>query len=256
MSRIPKDPGHGYLLDLTGMGEALPDHFGDDLAHYAKITQERGSLLVVLGDEGVGRRLPRPGERPGVTVWEHRRPDALAVARRWIEATDLHERVAWLDVENGGFHGLVSSDASPARGVELAEAVLKAKHERDTDVLKGFADWQNQIRDWFEADVRGKDAKGAEKRALRIAAAFLDGSPAPAVLNAADELLPQVVRDRFEEWGGALAAPDDRVRCSDAGVSFKDGRICATDSGEGLDLAVIRYLWDRRALPLTDSLPG
>lgn len=246
MGRVPNDPRHGYLLDLTGMGEALPDDFGEDLARYARNAREHGSLLVILGDEAVGDRLPSADEGSGIVVREHQRPDALVVARRRIHETALRERTAWLDIEGGTFHGLVSSDAPPSRGVDLAQAVLEAKNENDDTVLGAFANWQKQIQDWFATDVRREDATGAEQRALRIAAAFLDGSPAPAVLNAADELLSKPVRDRFELWGGALAAPDDQVRCRTAGVDFRDGRVSITDNRPGLDSAVIRYLWDRR----------
>lgn len=246
MDRIPNDPDHGYLLDLTGMGEALPDHFAEDLASHAKKAWDNRTLLVILGDEGVKYRLSPSDGEAGLVVREHQRPDALVVARKRIRATGHHEREAWLDAEGGPFHGLVAPDAPPSRGVELAEAVLKAEHQQDEVVLDEFTGWQKQIQEWFAADVRREDATGAEQRALRIASAFLDGSPAPAVLNAADALLPQAVRDRFEVWGGALAAPDDETRCSDAGVGYQGGRISITDSREGLDKAVIRYLWNRR----------
>lgn len=246
MTRIPNERGHAYLLDLTGMGEALSDDFAVDLVRYAEQAKGRGTLLVIVGDEGVGRRLALLNQHAGVVVREHRRPDALRIARSRIRASSHPERETWLDDEGSVFHGRLMADAPPGRGVALANAVLEAENQHDEDALGPFTDWQGQIQDWFAADVRGEGAKGAEKRTLRIAAAFLDGSPAPAVLNAADELLPKVVRDRFEEWGGALAAPDDRVRCREAEVSFKDGRIHVTESGEGLDLAVIRYLWDRR----------
>ncbi|MFL1379526.1 hypothetical protein [Nocardiopsis protaetiae] len=252
MDRVPADPRYGYLLDLTGTGEALTERFADDLARYAKeaAAQEHGPLLFILGDDEVGRRLSRIGGRDGVVIREHRRPDAVDVAKRRIRTSDRPdrwEREKWVDDQEGIFHGLVAPDALPSRGVDLAEAVLNAVNKNDTNVLGPFSDWQKQIQDWFSDDVRAANPKGAEVRSLRIAAAFLDGEPATAVLNAADALLPQKVRDLFEAWGGDLAAPDDRARCVGAGLALRDGRVHITDDGrEGIDFALIRYLWDRR----------
>lgn len=258
MERIPSDPHHAYLLDLTGTGEALTEQFAEDLARYAEraVNEEHGPLLVVLGDEEVGRKLARVGDREGVVVQEHHRPDALDIARRRIRASrsaDAEERQKWLDDRDGAFYGLVSPDAPPSRGVRLAEVVLSAADKNDRSVLGPFLNWQEQIQDWFSSDVREENAKGAETRSLRVAAAFLNGQPAPAVLNAADELLPAKVRERFELWGGALAAPDDHVRCREADLAFRDGRIYITDGREGIDFALIRYLWDRRG-SVADSI--
>ncbi|MFD6095544.1 hypothetical protein ACFVWN_00365 [Nocardiopsis flavescens] len=261
MDRIPADPRYGYLLDLTGTGEALTEQFADDLARYAKeaVAQEHGPLLFILGDEEVGRKLSRIGGRDGVVIREHRRPDAVDVAKRRIRTSDRPdrwEREKWVDGPEGVFHGLVAPDALPSRGCALAEAVLNAADKNDTNALGPLSDWQEQIQDWFSTDVRAANPKGAETRSLRIAAAFLDGQPATAVLNAADALLPQKVRDLFELWGGDLAAPDDRARCSEAGLAWRDGRIYITEDGrKGIDFALIRYLWDRRG-SVADRLAG
>ncbi|MDE3723310.1 hypothetical protein PWG71_18105 [Nocardiopsis sp. N85] len=54
----------------------------------------------------------------------------------------------------------------------------------------------------------------------------------------------------------SLAAPDDRARGLAADPTLRDGRVYITDDGrKGVDLALIRYLWDRRR-SVADRLAG
>jgi hypothetical protein len=246
VDRIPLQPRTGYLLDLTGTMETVSEELRGDLADYAARAEQHGSLLVILGDEQAWGTRKVPWAHHRIAARDHRRPDAVEVARLRLQNSQHPERADWIDSEDSSFHGLLVPDAPPARGVELADIVLDADGPRDETAKDRFLGWRNHIRQWFAGDVRQVDGKEAEKRTLRIAAAFLDGSPAEAVLNSAELLVPEATRERFEEWGGALAGPDDETRCLDAGVGLREGRVYVTDNRPGLDTALIHYLWANR----------
>ncbi|WP_304455449.1 hypothetical protein [Nocardiopsis sp. YSL2] len=257
VERIPLEPRTGYLLDLTGTLETVPEQLRGDLAGYATRAREDGSLLVILGDEHAWGTRKVPWGHHRIAARDHRRPDAVEVARLRLQHSQHPDRAAWIDQEDSSFHDLLVPDAPPERGVDLARIVLDAEGAWDETAKDRFLGWRTQIREWFAGDVRQENGKAVEKRTLRIAAAFLDGAPAQVVLNSADLLVPQQTRERFEELGGALAGPDDQTRCDDAGVTLRDGRVYVTDSRKGLDLALIHYLWAKRgslATKLTDWL--
>lgn len=240
--RIPREKNSGYLLNLTGVHEVLDEEFRQRLVTYASKAQEHGTQLVIIANERVWPIRDTVFWQSQIDVRSHARPNPFDIARRWIKSKD-ETRADWLSEGKSDFADLLTSDASPTRAVEFSEIVLKANSPSDPDARDRLSGWKRQIDDWFVNEAAKKEV---DSRALQISASFLDGSPAGTVLAAADELLNDSRLNWPELEGGALAAPDDKQRCDLAKLDFSDGNVSITASRPGIDLALIRYIWEDR----------
>ncbi|MFD0032110.1 hypothetical protein ACFVJK_28295 [Streptomyces sp. NPDC127172] len=244
VARIPCEPNTGYVLNLAGIQEQLGDTFQEQLHSYAQRAALRGTRLIIIGDDLVWHRTHDGRSDAPVAVLTIKRPDARKIAQRRISADPLRTaRVAWLHDSQGVFAGLLKGNEPPGDGVRLAEIVLQADSSRAPEARDRFLDWPEQLKSWFA----GSDEGVAERRALQIAAAFLDGSPAVVVLGAADELLADSEVNWPARVGGPLSGGDDTQRCAGADVEFEDdGTVSITRPRPGIDRALLRRVWRYR----------
>lgn len=244
VARIPCEPHTGYLLNLTGIQEPLGEEFQEQLNSYAQTAASRGTRLVIIGNDHVWQDTPSGHPNAPVTVLKTDRPDSRQVAQQRISADPRHAgRVAWLHDSQGVFAGLVKGNEPPRDGVRLAEIILQAGSSQDSEARDRFLDWPEQLKSWFG----GSDEGVAERRALQISAAFLDGSPAGVVLGAADGLLADTQVNWPPRVGGPLSGGDDTQRCAGADVEFAaDGTVSLARPRPGIDQALLRHVWRNR----------
>ncbi|WP_262698685.1 MULTISPECIES: hypothetical protein [Streptomyces] len=242
--RIPCESNTGYLLNLAGVKEPLDKEFHDRLAEYAMRAESKDTLLIVIATPRVWNSTAMNSRTSPVRVMEVDRPSALEVARRRVEADGEHAgRAAWLTDDSSVFAGLLHGDEPPAEAVRLAHVVLRAEGPGDTDALDGFMGWKHKLTDWF-----GSTAQDApERRALQIAAAFLDGARARTVLDAADTLLADPEIHWPMRQGGPLGGAGGSQRCSDAELDYSsDGTVSITKQHPGIDRALLGHVWRER----------
>jgi hypothetical protein len=244
VARLPSEPETGYLLNLSGVQEPLGERFHEQLDEYARRVAAQDTKLVVVVGEHVWNKGEDSGRTGPVTVLRVGRPDVRKVALRRI-GDDAHQagRMAWLQDTSGVFAGLLSGDEPPVEGVRLAEIILQATSVHDAQARDRFLGWEERLAAWFGSS----DGKAPEHRALQIAAAFLDGSPARSVLDAADALLADSGINWPARQGGPLAGADDTQRCAVADVDFAvDGTVSISKPRPGIDRALLRHVWRKR----------
>ncbi|WAP55061.1 hypothetical protein [Streptomyces sp. S465] len=244
VDRIPCDSHTGYLLNLAGVKEPLDKEFHDRLAEYAMRAHSTDTLLVVVATPRVWNSTAVNSRTSPVRIMELGRPSALEVARRRIEADDERAgRASWLTDDSSVFAGLLHGDEPPAQAVHLAHVVLRAEGPGDTDALDGFMGWKHKLTDWFGST----DQEAPERRALQIAAAFLDGARARTVLDAADALLADPEIHWPVRHGGPLGGAGGSQRCSDAELDYSsDGTVSITKHHPGIDRALLGHVWRER----------
>lgn len=244
VARIPCEPHTGYLLNLTDVAEPLGSTFHEQLADYAMRAYDSKTRLVIIASEHVWGTAPEAGPGAPVMMWPITRPPALEITRKLILAQpEERHRAAWLQVGTGVFADLLCGDEPPADAVRLAHIILQAAGPDDLAGRDGFLGWQGQLQQWFGST----DPKAPEKRALQIAAAFLDGCRARTVLDAADALLAMNELNWPVRVGGPLAGADDTQRCAAADVAFTDdGMASISKARPGIDLALLRHVWNKR----------
>ncbi|MFC9937781.1 hypothetical protein [Nocardiopsis alba] len=240
--RIPCEKNSGYLLNLTGVHEVLSETFRQQLSIYASRAKENGTQLVIIANERTWPTRDNEIRNSQIDVRPHIKPSPFDIARRRIKEKD-ETRADWLEKGKSNFADLLKPNTSPTRAVELASIVLQANGPSDSDAQDRFSGWNIQLEEWFASEAEKKEV---DSRALQISASFLDGSPAGTVLAAADEFLKDPRLNWPELEGGALAAPDDKKRCDIANINFSNGTISITASRPGIDLALIRYIWEGR----------
>ncbi|MGO4419360.1 hypothetical protein AB4Z54_11585, partial [Streptomyces sp. MCAF7] len=234
----------GYLLNLAGLKEPLDKDFHDRLAEYAMRARETRTLLIVVATPHVWNSAVIDSRTSPVRIVEIGRPSSLKVARRRIEAdSELADRAAWLMAESSVFAGQLLGDEPPAEGVRLADVVLGAEGPQDKEALDGFLGWKHKLTDWFGST----DPEAPERRALQIAAAFLDGARVRTVLDAADSLLADPEIHWPVRQGGPLAGAGGSQRCVDAELDYSpDGVVSITKHHPGIDRALLGHVWRER----------
>ncbi|MBB1257430.1 hypothetical protein [Streptomyces alkaliterrae] len=239
---LPEERGAGYLLNLRGVTQPLPEAFFSGLATYASTLRKAGSCMVIIATNVSWSRARASGPRPEILVVELERPGPTAVVKKYLESGQgTQDRSGWIDDEESVFHGLLPHDCAPGEAVRLASIIESAKSSTDEEALEEYRGWETHLsEEWF---VGG--SAGVETRAVRIAGAFLNTAPAEVVLNSADLLLaaPKISFPRRE--GGLLAMPDAPKRLKPAGMSFDADTGAASLVHESQGPAILRYLWTK-----------
>ncbi|MFF3491275.1 hypothetical protein ACFYWS_07985 [Streptomyces sp. NPDC002795] len=239
---LPVERGAGYLLNLRGVTQSLPDAFYSDLATYASTLRNAGSYMVITATRAVWSQARAGALHPEIFVVEIDRPKPGDVVKKYLESKEqTRDRSGWIDNEEGVFYGLLPKGCAPGEAVRLASIIARAKHVTDKEALDEYKGWENHLRDWFSAGGR----EGVETRAVRIAGAFLDKAPAAVVLNSADLLLEARKVNLPMPEGGLLAMPDAPTRLEPADMSFNEATGVASLDHESQGPAILRYLWTR-----------
>ncbi|MFH9405155.1 hypothetical protein ACH4JS_36145 [Streptomyces sp. NPDC017638] len=237
---LPEEHGAGYLLNLRGVNQPLPDAFYSDLVAYAVRLRRADSFLVVTASKNVWSQAQAGGLSSEILAVEIERPTPDDIVRRYLGSSEhTRDRTDWIDNKEGVFCGLLPADCAPGEAVRLAMIIEKAKDIEDTDALDEYRGWESHLRMWFG----NGGSEGVETRAVRIAGAFLGKAPAAVVLNSADALLAAPkIRYPMPE-GGLLARPDAPTRLKPAGMSFDPATGEARLVHESQGPAILQYLW-------------
>ncbi|MEV6038449.1 hypothetical protein AB0L65_45385 [Nonomuraea sp. NPDC052116] len=170
------------------------------------------------------------------------RPRAKDIVKEYLKhEAGFGERAAWLDDPESVFYNLLPKDSAPSEAIRLATLMMKAENADDKEILDEYHGWKSHLDDWF---AKGGDQK-VEERAIRIAAAFLDKTPASVVLDSADRLLAYDAINWPVPQGGPLALPDAEERLQSVGMSFDEPTGIATFVHESQGPAILRRIWTR-----------
>lgn len=236
---LPEERGAGYLLNLRGVTQPLPDAFYTDLVTYASRLRKAGSYMVITATKTVWSQARAGGSHPEILVVEIERPKPDDIVKRYLESDEkTQDRSDWIDKKEGVFFGLLPEDCAPDEAARLASIIAKAKDIEDKDALDEFKGWEAHLSDWFSGGE-----EGVRTRAVRIAGAYLDKAPAAVVLSSADLLLAAPKINLPMPEGGLLAMPDAPSRLEPAGISFDGATGIASLVHESQGPAIRRYLW-------------
>ncbi|PJN28706.1 hypothetical protein CG717_21755 [Streptomyces sp. CB02613] len=219
---LDASPDDRYLLDLSSVGDGDYPAAQRTLMSYRALVEESGARLVAVTPPGLEWMLD--AELAPLAVYLER-PSGRAVFSRHLRVWGVRFEHEQLD--HGDLPHLF--ETAPVRELDrLAGLVVQARgragpgtnfeHWRD-EAVAAATNWSQQVA----GDLR--QHRGAEERALLLAASMTSGGPADSVLSAAHSLLdvlghpqdetPRLARaglgEQFEEL--ALAREDDgRVR--------------------------------------------
>ncbi|MFZ4302276.1 hypothetical protein ACOZE3_30755 [Streptomyces cinereoruber] len=232
--QIPHTAGYGFVLDLRGYRE-LGDDFYTGLGDYQKAAQADGAYLIILADEGSWN----PRMLTAVPAAHLVRPPAQQIAVTHL-GHRAGNRVDWLT--SPPLDTLLTEASQPSDAARLVDLIARAKKNDKEAVKQQFTNWRKHLEDWFmshssEADLR--------ERALLIATALLENTPADTVLEAADKLFTEV--GGVLPPGGALAGRDLQARLR-AIYASTVGEECISldEERQGLAEAVLRHVWQQR----------
>lgn len=239
---LPKERRAGYLLNLRGATQPLPQIFIDELIAYATELRAAESCLVITANEIVWSPRRVTGQLPGVAVVEIGRPQTTEIVKKYLQnEAGFGDRITWLDNADSVFRGLLPQDAAPDDAVRLASLITKAENAQDKDILDEYHGWETHLNEWFSEGGEDK----VEERAKRISGAFLNGTPASVVLDSADLLLAA----REINWpipkGGPLAIADAERRLQSAGMAFDGITGIASLRHESQGPAILRRIWTK-----------
>ncbi|MBJ6644589.1 hypothetical protein [Streptomyces sp. BSE7-9] len=236
---LPEERGAGYLLNLRGVTQPLPDAFYSDLLTYASGLRNAGSYMVITATKTIWSQARAGGPHPEILVVEIERPKPDDVVKKYLESDEeTQDRSGWIDNKEGVFFDLLPEDCAPGEAARLASIIAKAKSIEDKDALDEYKGWETHLSDWFRGG-----SEGVETRAVRIAGAYLNKAPGVVILNSADLLLAAPKINLPTPEGGLLARPDVPSRLKPAGMSFDVDTGVASLVHESQGPAILRYLW-------------
>ncbi|SDY04083.1 hypothetical protein SAMN05444365_101465 [Micromonospora pattaloongensis] len=236
---LPQESNSGYLLNLRGVSQPLPNQFYEDLIGYARKLQARGSYLVVTATSSVWTRAWVDGVRHGILVQDIGCPNSVDVVKKYLRARPaVAERASWVDDPSSVFYGVLPENSSPSESVRLAHIIAVADNSKDEEKLDEYRGWRDKLSQWFSGGT-----EEVEVRAIRITGSLLNGAPAAVLLDCADQLLLAPEINLPPREGGLLARPDARSRLKPAGISFdaKTGAASLIHDSQGP--AILEYVW-------------
>ncbi|MCP9956071.1 MULTISPECIES: hypothetical protein [Streptomyces] len=232
--QIPHTAGHGFILDLTGYS-GLDDDFYTGLGDYQKAAQADEAFLVILTDEGSWN----PRTLANVPTTHLVRPPAQQVALAHLRHR-AGDRVDWLT--SPSLDTLLTEASQVSDAARLAGLIAEASEDDRDSIKQQFTDWRKHLEDWFTSHSSEDDLR---ERALLMAAALLENTPADIVLEAADKLFEEV--GGVLPPGGALAGRDLRARLHAIHASVVGEECISLDEERhGLAEAVLKYVWQQR----------
>ncbi|MBB5081889.1 hypothetical protein [Nonomuraea endophytica] len=233
----------GELLGPPDMGYIV---YADDLANKPKplrdcisSARKRGLLVFIRVTPDVWRRIAVDGvQEISVTP-----APALRIFDRHLACTfgDAKAR-DWSD--SPGIVDCLRS-AGPRDAVRLAglaeEAMAKAHGLQELpvhEVLQAYKNWEEELEHIFSAQSDDEHREG-RNRALRLAAAILEGSSPASVFVAAREL--SSLLDLDAEAGHGLVGPSTRKRLEDISARCDDGPVVF--SRTAFASATLDFVW-------------
>ena len=246
---IPTASNAGYLLNLEGLIEPLPESFYSNLAVYARAAIRENRRLIITASDRIWSAPANISAISGVHTVTLIAPPALDVIHKILDKHAMEDRKQWLKSPESELGKLVPVDAKPAEAARYARILATAAGPNDKNAIDEYLGWQKKVREWFSHD----EDDAPPKRARRISALFLDGSPASVVLDCADHLLAAKTVKWTMPDGGVLAGPDAEGSLTDAGIHFNPGSskfmeltIDVNGKYPGITKAAISYLWKYR----------
>ncbi|MFJ2023767.1 hypothetical protein ACIODW_08135 [Streptomyces sp. NPDC087897] len=235
---LAPSPDDRYLLDLSSIGASDYPAAQRTLMLYRALVEEGGARLVVVTPSGLEWMLDAELVPSTVNL---ERPSGRAVFSRHLRVRGV--RFAYEHLDHGDLPHLF--ETAPMRELDrLAGLVVQARdragrgtnfeHWRD-EAVAAATNWSQQVA----ADLR--QHRGAEARALLLAASMTSGGPADTVLSAAHSLL------------GVLGHPQDetpRLARAGLGEQFEELSLAREDDGRvrfarlAYDDAVRRHFWE------------
>lgn len=231
-------PDDRYLLDLSSIGDSDYPAAQRTLMSYRALVEESGARLVAVTPSGLEWMLDAELAPLAVHL---ERPGGRAVFSRHLRVRGV--RFAYEQLDHGDLPHLF--ETAPLRELDrLAGLVVQARdragrgtnfeHWRD-EAVAAATNWSQQVA----GDLR--QHRGAEERALLLAASMTSGGPADTVLSAAHSLL------------GVLGHPQDetpRLARAGLGERFEELSLAREDDGRvrflrlAYDDAVRRHFWE------------
>ncbi|MER7694220.1 hypothetical protein [Streptomyces sp. NPDC097610] len=240
---LPREPGCGYILDLSGERWSDPPAAARQLLAHTDALQRAGSCLIVITSEDgwPGGHDPQMG-RIAVPA---EAPRGDLVLERHLQV--LHpdpDKSDWLTSPQR-LADLLRPDMPPAEAAGLAIALSRIDATRPDALDKAreaMTGWQHLVAATFAA-TEGN----ADDRALLLAAVMLDGHSQTDVLKAARALLQQTESRSITD---VLTAPALAVRLEKVQAKVESQQV-SFDHLPGYPDAVLRYVWRQ----LSDAQP-
>jgi hypothetical protein len=238
--RLSAEPGQGYVLDAGDLGGQDARGAGTAVLRALDAARAARCYVIIRATPAVWRDLRLAGRVPAV---ELRPAGGIAVfrrhlaqrageddVRRWSECAEIVTRI---------------QDAAPAEAVRMAATVAavisrgpRAAAGQLDDIAAAYDHWAGHLEEWFRKEHLRPDAAG-RRRALLVASAVLETSPAALVLTAADQLAR--VLDLPPEPGHGLASGGLTERLAAVGAELAGGR--AGFDRPGYADAVLDCVW-------------
>lgn len=235
---LDPSPDDRYLLDLSSIGDSDYPAAQRTLTSYRALVEESGARLVAVTPSGLEWMLDAELAPLAVHL---ERPSGRAIFSRHLRVRGV--RFQYEQLDHGDLPHLL--ETAPIRELDrLAGLVVQARdradrgtsfeHWRD-DALAAATNWTQQVA----GDLR--QHRGAQERALMLAASMTSGGPADTVLSAAHSLL------------GVLGHPQDetpRLARAGLGEQFEELSLVREDDGRvrfvrlAYDDAVRRHFWE------------
>ncbi|GAA1119987.1 hypothetical protein [Nocardiopsis composta] len=209
LGRLPAEPRHAYLLDLTPFGDVTADRSA--VREYARRVRAGGGRLIVIAEawkedpaDAYAHLAVEPASAERVFHGHLRHLIGREEAERWSADPEIRELL-------GG--------QTPARAVRMAKQVQRSAFSGASfelqvkEVLEVFRNYAAEVREWFQEhekaaaraeerryELRTAGAGGSRperreelrpsdyQRVLIEAVAVLEGCPSDAVLLQVDEL--------------------------------------------------------------------
>ncbi|MFJ8848185.1 hypothetical protein ACIRFF_35425 [Streptomyces cyaneofuscatus] len=235
---LDPSPDDCYLLDLSSIGDGDYPAAQRTLMSYCALVEKSGARLVAVSPSGLEWMLDAELAPLAVHL---ERPSGRAVFSRHLRVRGVG--FAYEQLDHGDLPHLF--ETAPMGELDrLAGLVVQARdragrgtefeHWRD-EAVAAATNWSQQVA----GDLR--QHRGAEERALLLAASMTSGGPADTVLSAAHSLL------------GVLGHPQDetpRLARAGLGEQFEELSLAREDDGRvrfvrlAYDDAVRRHFWE------------
>lgn len=238
---FPTDDATCYLLDLATAADQVTHGLGVRLRDHARALEGVGSRLIVLATQQLWQACGLGGYDSWVRVSS---PPPLEVFRSHLSRMRIAERAdAWADspLTISALTGVTSADAVwLATLVDAAVRRGLPRAEAEAEVFEAYRDWPESISELL---VRTAGDDDGYERALAVAVAVLEESPASQVFGATDVLARVAGVNRAP--GAGLVGPGAVAMLSSVNAELTDDdRVCFPRIGYGS--ALLDHMWRDR----------